>query len=651
MNQSQLNATTYTFGKTLSHKVATVMSPEHLVVWDIIQCINAFVQILIISYDCAIDIFKASIQGQDGSSRANTILVNVILYTHDQWELWIQQVRQRAADSNIWDTIDPDRATPPEFIHKPRIPRYADVKPGATRLSELDQEEKDDFRSLQETYRVEDTEWVRESNALQSIHQFIRERVSIENQAIISTSTNAYDPLRLLKNRLYPSDKSSKFEVKRQWHMLPLTNARNQEGEKYINTWSNVYRRAKALNISEIHGKVPHILFALSIKKLDENWGDQRHSEILSPNYKIIDFENLLDSYREYKRQQISFSWLSQISQSVDNMAFNTEEISPSFQGQQTQSSRPKCPCGNTFYKHRIASCWYITKNPKEGWEPKPDITERVARAMKDPKIQRMVDKEKAAKEAAIRARTEREGGNVWGRGGNALKSTAKQYETLNTFHTETEEYGNGIKDCKSDAENNPSFAFNTATQEPYHFTNAWIIDGASDRHVCNSPHRNQFTKTRDTDHRTIQCGRSIYPIECYGTCTIMAKTSDGPKPITLKDVALCLYFRTNLISAAKMNDGGLHLVTSNGGYICSAKNPSTPIYLPQRIRNFWCLEFLAPTNHKYAIHPDGDAFLTMDKNPSKKDVQQEKLLRTRCHRPRPSYFARLCLAHHSPFC
>ena len=118
-------------------------------------------------------------------------------------------------------------------------------------------------------------------------------------------------------------------------------------------------------------------------------------------------------------------------------------------------------------------------------------------------------------------------------------------------------------------------------------------MDEASNKHVCNSPYRSNFTKTRKTDHRTIKCGRSVYPIECYGTCTIMAKTPNGMKPVTLRDFALCLYFWTNLISAAKMNDCGLHLITFNGGYICSERSPNIPIYLLERVRNFWCFEYL----------------------------------------------------------
>lgn len=575
---------------------------------------------------------------------SSNTLVNIILQTQDQWELWIQQVKQRAADANIWTTIDPDQSIPPEFIQKPRIPRYSDVKPGATKLSELEREEKDDFRSLQETYRVEDTEWVRETSALQTIHQFIRERLSMENQAIINTSTNAYETLRLLKNRLHPSDESSKFEVKRQWHMLPLMNPRNQEWEKYVNVWSNVYRRAKALKLPEVEGKMPHVLFALSIKKLDENWGDQRHSEILASTSPVMDFETLLDSYREYKRQKISFARLHDHIQSKDHMAFNVENSTPSFQGQnqqrqRTESPRPKCPCGNTFFKHRIASCWYITKKPKQGWEPKPEITEKVARAMKDSKIRSMVDKEIAARETAIKARSEKGTSSISQSGSKASHPTSNDYHSIDSFHTDIENDGSiSIENTEETAKfepataeaaskDDPLLSFNISVEEPYYFTNAWVIDGASDQHVCNSPYRSNFTKTRDTDHRTIRCGRSVYPIECYGSCTIMAKTPNGRKPVTLNDVALCLYFRTNLISAAKMNDRGLHLITFNGGYICSARNPNNPIYLPQRIRNFWCLEFLPPTHHEFAIHPDGEAFLTTDQKPTKKEDLLKKLL------------------------
>ena len=70
---------------------------------------------------------------------ATTTLANVILHSSDQyqWELWVQQVKQRAADANIWGVIDPDQNTPPVFIRKPKIPAYADIKPGTTKLSEL----------------------------------------------------------------------------------------------------------------------------------------------------------------------------------------------------------------------------------------------------------------------------------------------------------------------------------------------------------------------------------------------------------------------------------------------------------------------------------------------------------------------------------
>ena len=195
--------------------------------------------------------------------------------------------------------------------------------------------------------------------------------------------------------------------------MLPLMNPRNQEWEKYVNTWSNVYRRAKALELAEIKGKMPHVLFALSIKRLDENWSDQRHSEILAPTYLVRDFETLLDSYREYKRQKISFARLHHYDQDKDSMAFGAEATGTLFKGQdqrgqQTELLRPKCPCGNTFFRHRIATCWYITKKPKEEWEPKSEITERRAQSMRDPKIRSMVNQEIAARETAIRARSKK---------------------------------------------------------------------------------------------------------------------------------------------------------------------------------------------------------------------------------------------------
>lgn len=97
-------------------------------------------------------------------------------------------------------------------------------------------------------------------------------------------------------------------------------------------------------------------------------------------------------------------------------MAFDMENASSTFQGQDQQGqsnqpARPKCRCGSTTPWHCIARCSYITKKAKEGWEPRPGVMEKVAKALRNPKVQVMVNKEIAARYAAIRAKKGKEGG------------------------------------------------------------------------------------------------------------------------------------------------------------------------------------------------------------------------------------------------
>ena len=66
----------------------------------------------------------------------------------------------------------------------------------------------------------------------------------------------------------------------------------------------------------------------------------------------------------------------------------------------------------------------------------------------------------------------------------------------------------------------------------------------------------------------------------------------------------------------------------SKGGCGCSV-GPNTPIYLPERVQNFWCFEFLPSTNHEFAIHPEGDVFHTAD-HTTRKTSKLNKLLTTK---------------------
>jgi hypothetical protein len=173
--------------------------------------------------------------------------------------------------------------------------------------------------------------------------------------------------------------------------------------------------------------------------------------------------------------------------------------------------------------------------------------------------------------------------------------------------------------------------SFSAASEpEPYYFTNAWVMDGGSERHICNSPHRNKYRKTRDASPQSyVRCGLTRYLIESYGTVTLEVLKPEGDTVnVDITDVALCPYFRTNLISTSKLELKGLHLVTIDGGYLCPSNDVTRKLFIPVKHKMYWCLEFKPPTHHEYAQDPrEGSSYVTTDLTKPQKAL--EKLLTT----------------------
>jgi hypothetical protein len=72
-----------------------------------------------------------------------TIRKELILTNHEQWDTWILSLRSKVDRYNLWPYIDPDAAAEdvPKLV-EPTTPAYDSVKAGATRLADLNTEER-----------------------------------------------------------------------------------------------------------------------------------------------------------------------------------------------------------------------------------------------------------------------------------------------------------------------------------------------------------------------------------------------------------------------------------------------------------------------------------------------------------------------------
>jgi hypothetical protein len=523
---------------------------------------------------------------------STTQQVEIILNDQVEWKLFIQNVQQAATDLHIWDVINPDHETQPNVQSKPSLPTASTATGGnKASIASLDVGERDVFKLLYTSYQQEYAEWKQQDAALIAIHKHIREHITLPNHIAIAESTSVWNTLRLLKERNEPSDEAYKLGLQYEWSNLFIMDTRNQDWLVIIDKIRAVFGKIKKAKLPEAEGKLPMYHVINLLMRIDQAWADQRRAGLQQTGYYITDVPGLLNDFRTcmftkpFRKPAGKGSYAYESNHDADN---NTRE--PSFQGI-GPDSKPKCPCGRDECR-RPATCWYITRKPPPTWKPQPEVTNKVAKALKDPKIRSMVDRDRSAYANASKKDEEKK-----------TTPKAQENEVSSTYQTSAHTLDS------QDEETTVFTTFNTTGEEtePYFFTNAWVLDGGTERHVVNSPIRNNYTKTRDaSDGAYVQTGLTRYPIESYGTCTLRVNTPDGGTTlINITDIALCPFFRTNLLSTHLLEEKGLHLIPLNGGFMC--REDGKPLYIPSKHRSYWCLEYAPATHHPYSQDPRGE--------------------------------------------
>jgi hypothetical protein len=523
--------------------------------------------------------------------------VEVILNDHTEWAYFIQNVKAQAYDHDIWNKIDPNLTTQPALTQKPAKPTGNITQMDATQMQRL--------KLQQDEYRFDYSDWQKEASAMASIHKYIREHITLPNHDIIADSTTVWGTLRKLKERCEPTDEAKLLELKMQWNRLINMDVKSQDWKMVLDKISVLYGKMvkEGIVIFKAGTQEPTdkllLIEALNlIARIDRTFADTKRANLKDPNYYIKNVPSLVIDFRDYMNTKPL-----RRAQGKESMAYNAEGENGAhqFQGQgpngKKQNTLPECYCGR---KHQSATCYYCLSLTGEKDKVPSDFKlskfklDKVKEAFKDPKIKA---KFKADRSSYLSHKKE-----------EPKPSTATDEEEVHTFQTTFENwedeavpvYGNG-KTCEV------ATAFSTmAESEAYYFTNAWILDGGSEKHVCNSPLRNEYRKTGDAPpNHFVRCGLTRYRIESYGSVTLRVMKADGGyAKVIVTDVALCPYFRTNLISTSKWESKGLHLITLDGGYICPSTDVTKKMFLPQKHRMFWCMEFNPPSPHEYAQDP-----------------------------------------------
>ena len=198
----------------------------------------------------------------------------VILASPNDWDEWIGIIKRKASANQIWKYVDP--STPADELPKLEEPTRAspqDVNSEKTKLSELDEDEKEELRMLRLDHRDNLKLYRKQLLALDTLCSQIQSSISRTYLVYTLKSDTTYDVLVSLKQRVAPTDEARKILLATQYGKLKKA-LRNQNFEVWVQEWEKVYTECVELGLPEVEGNRSVRDFVYAVESTSPSWSE-----------------------------------------------------------------------------------------------------------------------------------------------------------------------------------------------------------------------------------------------------------------------------------------------------------------------------------------------------------------------------------------
>jgi oligoribonuclease NrnB/cAMP/cGMP phosphodiesterase (DHH superfamily) len=162
----------------------------------------------------------------------------VILQDSKDWAKWIDIIKTASEKYDLWKHINPEtpattlpalieplRPTPstvlwPPPLRNPAIPAGATPESAPTRYSELDNDQREALRTLNEEYNRDIKRYNKKVKASADLKSKIQESVHKDNFEYTTNCASVWEILCKLKARFAPTDKAKELEVITDWQKV-----------------------------------------------------------------------------------------------------------------------------------------------------------------------------------------------------------------------------------------------------------------------------------------------------------------------------------------------------------------------------------------------------------------------------------------------
>lgn len=489
------------------------------------------------------------------------------------WKTWISLIQKFAVtqEVNVWDFIDPDKANK-AILAEPAKPDPSSVRQGATRVTDLDQNQISQLNFLYARYNEELKLHQKQQKALLSIQQHIVKTVG-NYYSVIAKEHDVAKELMLLKDRVKPSGWAQEQDILDRYKGA-LKGPGRTKTETWVTAWQTVLTEAQELDLAETQGLRPTYDFLKAVSAIDSafsKYWNQRIEEAADQSEegwktKIpngIKISNIFLRSHHADRASHGKSIFATSFQGKDEKGDATADSATGSGESKSTNKPPKCLCNQ---RHYFGDCPYL--NPlcrEEEWKADEATQKKVEDKRQNPttqgKIERSISRWKKAK----------------GRDSSSRQPATKTKEA------------NAIGVAFA------GFTFKTALtaaqgDDPYPLRDSFILDSGANWHFCNN--RNRFVSFNPMEVETgVFAGDTKITIRGIGEVHLRIKD----RIFILKEVLYLPGFHVSAVSSERLVNKGFDWHAKTGAVI---KDDATLFYT-QRMHGLPVVEFNELQGHQ----------------------------------------------------
>jgi hypothetical protein len=203
----------------------------------------------------------------------------VILNRPSDWFTWIFIIRDLATQAGVWEYIDPALASVPTLT-APERPHPSIIEPGIATIADLDDDHIPRWNAIFRDYEDRKREYNLQKHAIDQIATYINTTIAITHVDLIREQHTVHDRLAVLQKLLAPTDESRSREIEEKYRQL-RTYTRNQNLERWIESWRSTVAIARELKLPEVSGNRAQKDFVIAISTIYPEFGGSMSYDLL----------------------------------------------------------------------------------------------------------------------------------------------------------------------------------------------------------------------------------------------------------------------------------------------------------------------------------------------------------------------------------